>query len=95
MITTTVIVKVRPEKKAEFMQVMRSLQTDRMKEKGIRASEINEDQDRTGFCLKDEWETQEDRDRYCHSENFRVLLGALKTLCAEAEVKCGSVSSGR
>jgi len=68
MITTTVIVKVRPEKKAEFLQAMRSLQTEKMKEKGIRASEINEVEDRTGFCLTDEWETEEDRDRYCQAK---------------------------
>jgi quinol monooxygenase YgiN len=93
MITTTVIVKVRPEKKAEFLQAMRSLQIDRMKEKGIKASEMREVEDRTGFHLTDEWETEEDRDRYCRSESFRVFLGALKTLCAEAEVNCGSFGS--
>jgi len=86
---------VRPEKKAEFLQVMRSLQNERMKEKGIRASKMHEDEDRAGFYLTDEWETEEDRERYCRSESFRVLLGALKTLCAEAEVNCGPAPCAR
>ena len=92
MITTNAIVKVRPEKKEEFLQAMHSLQNDKMKEKGIRGSKMHEDPDRTGFRIVDEWESEEDLNRYCQSESYRVFLGALITLCTEAEVKVGAVS---
>jgi quinol monooxygenase YgiN len=90
VITVMVVVKVRPGKQEEFLQAMRSLQNDRIKEKGIRGSKVFEDGGRTSFCLMDEWETVEDLERYCQGESFRVFLGALKTLCAEAEIKYGS-----
>jgi len=91
MITMTVTVKVRPEKQKEFLQAMRSLQNDRMKAKGIRGSKVYEDEDRTSFCLTEEWETEQDLERYCYGESFRVFLGALKTLCAETELKYSMV----
>ncbi len=94
MTTMTVVAKMKPEKRNEFLDAMRSLHNDRMKEKGIRGSKVFEDDDRTNFRLEDEWETKEDLERYCKGESFRVFLGALKTLCAEAEVKCGSVHCG-
>jgi quinol monooxygenase YgiN len=50
-------------KKQEFLHVIRSLQSERMKEKGIRASEMHEDEDQTVFRLTDEWETEKNRDR--------------------------------
>ncbi len=81
MIKMTVIIKVRPEKQKEFLQAMRSLRNDRMKETGIRRSNVYEVEDQTSFGLMDEWETVEDLERYCDGESFRVFLGALKTLC--------------
>lgn len=87
MIAMTVIVRVRPEKRKEFLQAMRSLQNDRMKKKGLRGSKVYEDEDRTGFRLMEEWETEQDLERYCRGESFRVFLGALETLCTETKVK--------
>lgn len=39
------------------------------------------------YYLKQEWKTQDDLDDQISSEGFRVLLGALKVLSVEAEVK--------
>ncbi len=77
----TLVIKVRPEKQLEFLQAMRSLQTDKMKAIGIRGSNLHEDKDKTRFSLMDEWETVEDLERYCHGESFKIFLGALETLC--------------
>lgn len=61
---------------------------EKEKEKGISGSKVYEDGgDSTGFSLIDEWETDEDLQRYFSKEGFRILLGALITLCMEAEVK--------
>ena len=84
MITVTLVVKVRPEKQEEFLQAVRSLQIDRMKERGIRESKVSKDQNQNSFSLMDEWDTVEDLEGYCYGESFRIFLGALKTLCAEA-----------
>ena len=88
MIRMTVVAKVRPEKREEFLDAMRYLQNERLTEKGIKGSQMYEDgEDHTGFRLVDEWETDEDLQRYFTKEGFRILLGALRTLCTEAEVK--------
>jgi quinol monooxygenase YgiN len=90
MVKMTAAVKIRPEKRKEFLDAMRSLQDDKLKEKGVTASKWHEDhQDPTRFYLIDEWETGEDLNRYRRTDSFRVFLGALKTLCIEVEVKYG------
>lgn len=90
MMTMTVVVKVRPEKQEEFLQSMRSLNSDQEIQEGLRKSTLfREIDDQTGFSLIYEWETQEDLDRYLGAEKFRVLLGALKVLCEKSEIRCG------
>jgi quinol monooxygenase YgiN len=93
MITMTIIVKVRPEKREEFLQAMRSLSSDREKQEGLRKSTLYQEiDDETGFCLMYEWETQEVLERYLGGEKFRVLLGALEVLCEKSEIKCREIS---
>jgi len=88
MIRMTVVGKVRPEKRDEFLDAMGSLQKERLTEQGIIGSQLYErSEDPTGFLLVDEWETDEDLQRYFVKEGFRVLLGTLRTLCTEVEVK--------
>ncbi len=88
MVMMTVVVKVRPEKREEFLQAMRSLDPDRENQKGLRKSALRqENNNRTRFRLIHEWETQEDLDRYLGAEEFRVLVGALKVLCEKSEIK--------
>ncbi len=87
MVTMTVIIKVRSEKQKEFLQAMRCLQKDRMESTGIKVSNMYENEDRTSFSLMDEWETVDDLERYCQGENFRIFLGALKTLCEPCKRK--------
>ena len=90
MVRMTVLAKVSPEKREEFLQAMRALQAEKMKRKGLSGSRVSEDHVRGGFRLQDEWEREEDLTRYREGESFGVFLGALKTLCVEAEVEYGS-----
>jgi quinol monooxygenase YgiN len=83
-----VVAKVRPEKRKKFLQAMRSLQNERRKIKGIRGLTMNEEGDGGTFRLIDEWETEEDLGRYRKGESYRVFLGALKTLCVDANIRC-------
>jgi quinol monooxygenase YgiN len=97
MITMTIVVKVKPEKRGEFLQAIRSLNNnddaaDRGKPQGLTRSRLYQEMDdRSGFSLIYEWETQEDLDVYFNSEQFRVLLGALKVLGEKSEIKWSRV----
>ena len=92
MITMTVVVKVRAEKQEEFLQAVQSLNGDGEKHKGLRKSTLSQGtDDQTGFSLIYEWETQKDLERYLGSEEFRVLLGALRVLCEKSEIRYGHI----
>jgi quinol monooxygenase YgiN len=89
LITMTIVAKVRPEKREEFLQAVLSLTGDREKQEGLKKSELHQEiGDRTGFILIYEWETQEDCKRYLGGEKFSVLLGALDLLCEKSEIRC-------
>ncbi len=84
------MVKVKPEKREEFLQVLRSLNEN---QEGLKRSVLYQEiDDHTGFSLTHEWETQEDCNRYLVADKFRVLLGALKVLCEKSEIRWGSIS---
>jgi|GEM_PF-1481865 len=88
MVRMTIDAKVQPEKRGEFLDAMISLQKERFHEQGITASKVYEGrEDLTRFLVIDDWETDEDLQRYFLKSGFRVLLGALRTLCTEAEIK--------
>ncbi len=39
------------------------------------------------FYLIEDWATQDHMDNYLRSDRFSVLMGVLKVLCIEAEIK--------
>jgi quinol monooxygenase YgiN len=88
MIMMTVVVKVKPQKREEFLQAIRSLNDGGEKQEGLRKSTLYQEfDDQTCFGLIYEWETQKDCERYLATERFRVLLGALKVLCEKSEIR--------
>jgi quinol monooxygenase YgiN len=89
MLTMTVIAQVKPEKQQEFRNAISSLYSTREEqEKGLKKSTLYQEvDDRRGFRLITEWETQKDLERYLRAEKFRVLLGALQVLCAQSEIR--------
>ena len=89
MISMTFMVSVRPEKREEFLQVMRSLKGDGESQAvlaGVPALYRDVD-DEARFSLICEWETPERLEAYLRAETFRVLLGAVKVLCDTSEIK--------
>ena len=83
---TSLIVKVRPEKRKEFLQTIFSLQDERKQENGRKIFMIDQDSENQNvFHLSYEWETKQESDSFRNSEIFRVFLGALKTLCVGSE----------
>jgi len=89
MINMTFMVHIRPEKRDEFLQVMRSLKGDGEHPgalAGVPARLFRDVDDEDRFSLTCEWDTPEHLNAYLGAEGFRVLLGAVKVLCDKTEI---------
>jgi hypothetical protein len=86
MANKSLIIKVRPEKREEFQQTIFSLQSERKEgcvEKMFMIAQDSEDQNVfhvTYYC-----KSNHESKIYLDSEQHRVFLGALKTLCEKVE----------
>ena len=88
MYILTITLKVVPAKREEFITSVRLLHKDITQEKGLKNSSLFQDVDDVNrFNLIEEWETQEDRDNHLRSELHRVLMGAVKVLGEQSEVR--------
>lgn len=88
MRTVSVLLRVRPGKREELLQTLQSMQNDLKAEADLSKSSLYQDMnDSSVFHLIEEWATQDSMERYIRSEPFSVLMGALKVLCAESEIK--------
>jgi len=86
--TITFTFEIFPEKREEFMQTIRLLSKKITQEKGFVRVNLFQDVDNSSrFNLIEEWETQDDLDGHTRSDNFRVLLGALKVLSEHSEIR--------
>ena len=88
MNTITFTVEIFPEKRHEFMQTIRLLNEKIKQEKGLVRVNLFQDVDNSSrFNLIEEWETQDDLDDHTRSNNFRVLIGALKVLSERSQIR--------
>ena len=88
MSTVNIFLRVYSDKRDEFLQTIRSLQTSLLKEAGLTKSTLFQDvSDPNVFHLIEDWTARDSMDRYVRSDRFSVLMGALKVLCAESEVR--------
>jgi quinol monooxygenase YgiN len=86
--TVTIFLKVASQKRDEFLQTIEALLIDLKQEKGFSKSSIYQDVNNPDvFHLVEEWETNDDLERYLKSELFRILIGTLKVLCQESEIR--------
>lgn len=86
--TITFTVEIFPEKRQEFMQTIRLLNEKIKQEKGLVRVNLFQDVDNSSrFNLIEEWETQDDLDDHTRSNNFRVLIGALKVLSERSQIR--------
>jgi len=92
MITMTVVAQVKPEKQQEFIHALTSFYSHEAEVKGLKNSMLYQEiKDPNGFRLITEWETQKDLEGYLRAEKFRVLLGALRILCKESEIRYSGI----
>lgn len=88
MNTVTIFLKVASQKREEFLQTIEALLKDLKQEKGFKKSSIYQDVSNPDiFHLVEEWETNDDLEKYLKSELFRILIGTLKVLCQESEIR--------
>jgi quinol monooxygenase YgiN len=87
--TVNVLLRVRPGKRDEFLQTVQSIQGNLKQEEAdlTKASVYQDLNDINVFHLIEDWATQDSMERYIRSDRFSVLMGALKVLCSESEVK--------
>ena len=90
MINMIFRVKVPPEKREEFLQVIHSLKGDAEGPgalSGVPVTLYRDVDDEACFSLNCEWDTPEHLEAYLRAEKFRVLHGAVKVLCETSEIK--------
>ncbi|MHC1727256.1 MAG: putative quinol monooxygenase [Syntrophobacteraceae bacterium] len=88
MSTVNVMLRVRPGKREEFIQSAQSMQKNLKAEADLSIFSFFQDMnDSSVFCMIQEWATQDSMERYVRSEQFSVLMGMLKVLCVESEIK--------
>jgi quinol monooxygenase YgiN len=88
MNTVTVTLRIIKGKSDEFLQAIRSFKEKVKQEEGFHKCTIYQDMtDESTFNVIEEWDTQEHLDNHLKSDLFRVLIGALKVLSTESEVR--------
>jgi quinol monooxygenase YgiN len=86
--TVNVLLRVRPGKREELLQTLQSIQKNLKAKEELSKSSLYQDMDDSSvFYLIQEWATQDSMERYIRSEEFSVLMGMLKVLCVESEIK--------
>ncbi len=89
MITLSVVAKVIPGKKEEFLQSMRSLTGELDKKRNLKSPTLYQEvDDRNVFNLVYELATKEELKKMLNTDEFKVLLGALSLLCEKSKIRC-------
>ena len=93
MSSVSILLKVSDSKREEFLQTIKSLVNDLKQEKGFKKSSTYQDVNNPNvFHLVEEWQTNDDLENYLKSEHFRIMIGTLKVLCEESEIRYRMVS---
>jgi len=94
MILVTLRMKVRAEKRDEFLRAMRSMLEPTAVEPGCLSCRFYQDTENTNaFTFVEEWESQADLERHLRTDTFRMLLFLMDLLTEPPEIKFNAVSS--
>lgn len=87
MITMMVQVNVMPQKEKEFLQAVEYFSHDAKSIQGLKSIHLQKDvQKPSSFHLIEEWESEDHLNNYLNGEDFKVILGAIQTLCRSSEI---------
>jgi quinol monooxygenase YgiN len=93
VMAATVRMRVRPEKREEFIQAMTDLTTRARRALGCVGAHFYADsEDPNAFTLVEEWRRRRDLDRHLRSDEFAAVIGASFLLSQAAEIALNLVS---
>jgi quinol monooxygenase YgiN len=93
MILTFIKMNVRPEKRKELRQTIRSIVQEVRKENGcVDSTFYQNSENENDFFLFEEWENRQVLDDHLRSARFTVLMGARSLLSRPPEIMIHSVS---
>ena len=93
MIIVILRMVVKPEKREDLMKTVRGILEPTRVENGCIDYNFYQDvEDNNTFVILEEWETQQDLERFIRSENYRRLLTAMELLAEPPEIKINAIS---
>lgn len=93
MIIVILKMVVRPEKREDFLEIIRGILEPTRVENGCLDYSFYQDfEDNNSFVILEQWANQQDLERFVRSENYRQLLAAMELLTEPPEVKINAIS---
>ena len=94
MIEATIKMSVPADKRMEVLQTIKSLLDPIRNEPGCQSCYCCVDAEAENIIVfKQEWNTNKDLAAHLKSDHFSILLGAMKLLCIEPEVRFNTIAS--
>ena len=94
MIDVTIKITVPPEKRKEVLQTLKAILAPIRREQGCISCNCYVDVEAENIIFfRDEWKTSEDLDTHLRSVHFGVLIGAMKLLNKEPEIRFNTIAS--
>ena len=94
MIDATIKLTVPPEKRKEVLQTFKAMLVLIRREQGCLSCNCYVDiEAENNIFLKAEWETREDLNSHLRSVHFGVLIGAMKLLTKEPDIRFNTIAS--
>ena len=94
MIDATIKITVSPEKRKEVLQTLKAILGPIRREQGCISCNCYEDIETENIMLlREEWKTSEDVNTHLRSVHFGVLIGAMKLLNKEPEIRFNTIAS--
>ena len=94
MIDVTIKITVPPEKRKEVLQTFKAILGPIRREQGCISCNCYVDVEAENIIFfRDEWKTSEDLDTHLRSVHFGVLIGAMKLLNNEPEIRFNTIAS--
>jgi quinol monooxygenase YgiN len=94
MIYATIKIKVTPQKLKEVLQTFKAILGPIRHEQGCMSCDCYQDiEDEHILFFKEEWRTKEDLDSHLKSVHFGVLIGAMKLLTKQPDIRFSTITS--
>jgi quinol monooxygenase YgiN len=94
MIDATIKITVPPEKRKEVLQTLKAILGPIRREQGCISCNCYVDLEAENIVFfKEEWKTSEDLDTHLRSAHFGVLIGAMKLLNEEPDIRFNTIAS--